>query len=107
MNREPIFFAWTRSFWLGWFPAILTVFDMLVHAFADPATATPVAWAVTAVLSAVVTCWNALPFPDWPMPTVPGTLRAMQMIAPLYALIVAQQRSHAARPYTIDPRARK
>jgi hypothetical protein len=93
MNREPIFFAWTRSFWLGVMPALLTVLDVLVvfltAALGDPALHGPVATALS-----------------WVLPVNPTQLQSiMQTLAPIYALIVAQQRSGAARPYTIDPRA--
>ena len=96
MDKEPIFFAWTRSFWLGIFPAILTALDIAFQIFGDPATSAPVA----AALAWVVGLVGGTVTPD-------AIARVMQAMAPLYALIVAQQRSHAARPYTIDPRALK
>ena len=96
MDKEPIFFAWTRSFWLGIFPALLTALDIAFQIFGDPATSAPVA----AALAWVVGLVGGTVTPD-------AIARVMQAMAPLYALIVAQQRSHAARPYTIDPRALK
>ena len=96
MDKEPIFFAWTRSFWLGIFPALLTALDIAFQIFGDPSTAAPVA----AALAWVVRLAGGTVTPD-------AIARVMQAMAPLYALIVAQQRSHAARPYTIDPRALK
>ncbi len=96
MDNDPIFFAWTRSFWLGIFPALLTAMDIAFQIFGDPATSAPVAAAL-----AWVTGWFGVTVqPE-------AIARVMQAMAPLYALIVAQQRSHAARPYTIDPRALK
>lgn len=100
-NREPIFFAWTRSFWLGLFPAILTGIDMLIMVFNNADLAGPVAATIAAALTAV----SGLPYLDW-LATTPAQINAFMLaIAPIYALIVGQQRMHAARPYTIDPRA--
>jgi hypothetical protein len=109
MDREPIFFAWTRSFWLGWAPALLTLVDVLVQLLSDPNAETPVAAAVAALLGLGVALWNALPLlPDigW-QPTAAHVLQGMKAFAPVYAIIVAQQRGGAARPYTADPRARR
>lgn len=94
MRPDPIFFAVTRSFWLGVMPAILTVLDVVVifatSALGDPALHGPVATMLS-----------------WFMPVDPAKVQSvMQTLAPIYALIVAQQRAGAARPYTIDPRAR-
>jgi len=94
MNAEPIFFAWTRSFWLGVMPALLTVLDVVVifatSALGDPSLHGPVATMLS-----------------WVIPVDTAQVQSvMQTLAPVYALIVAQQRAGAARPYTTDPRAR-
>lgn len=96
MDKEPIFFAWTRSFWLGIFPAILTALDIAFQIFGDPATSAPVAAALGWVMGLV----GLEVQPD-------AIARVMQAMAPLYAMIVGYERMHAARPYTIDPRALK
>lgn len=103
MDRTPIFFAWTRSFWLGIFPAVLTGIDLLLALMADSATAGPVAM----VLSVLLSVPAALPGFGWLAATPEQVGAFMQAMAPIYALIVGQQRSGAARPYTIDPRMRE
>lgn len=100
MNRTPIFFAWTRSFWLGIFPAILTGIDLLLMMMADSATAGPVAM----VLSVLLSVPAAVPGLGWLAATPEQVAAFMQTMAPIYALIVGHQRRGAARPYTIDPR---
>lgn len=102
MDRAaPIFFAWTRSFWLGIFPALLTALDLLVVLNADASTAGPVA----AGMSAALTLLSAAPGMGW-LATTPEQITAfMQALAPIYAIVVGYQRRGAARPYTIDPRA--
>ena len=94
--RDPIFFAWTRSFWLGLFPALLTAIDVAFALFSDPAAGAPVsaliAWAVGFV------------FPSVAADQIAAT---MQALAPVYAIIIAQQRSGASRPYTADWKARR
>lgn len=100
MERNPIFFAWTRSFWLGIFPALLTAIDLLLVLMADNATAGPVA----AVLSILLTVPAAVPGLGWLAATPEQIGAFMQALAPLYAIIVGYQRRGAARPYTIDPR---
>ncbi|MCC6863623.1 MAG: hypothetical protein IT544_02275 [Rhodobacteraceae bacterium] len=94
MRPEPIFFACTRSFWLGVVPALLTAVDLVVMvmtgALGDPTLYGPVAEMLS-----------------WVLPVDPVRVqRVMQTLAPVYALIVAQQRAGAARPYTINPRQR-
>ncbi len=101
MDPRPIFFAWTRSFWLGIFPAILTAVDVAFHIFGDAATAGPVAAALAAALALLA----LIPGLSWLAVTPEQIMATMQAAAPLYALIVGHQRMHAARPYTIDPRA--
>lgn len=102
MNPPPIFFAWTRSFWLGWFPAILTFIDVLMSLFGDPALSAPVAGLIVAGLQVV-----AAPFPIEVSVTAKDVEATMQALSPLYALIVAHQRRGPSRPYTADPRALK
>ena len=98
MDRAPIFFAWTRSFWLGIFPALLTAIDMAFLIFGSAETAGPIAAILAAMLSMLPLVGTI---------TAEDVTATMQALAPLYALIVGQQRMHAARPYTIDPRALK
>ena len=98
-HREPIFFLWTRSFWGGIFPALLTGIDVMFGLFASADTATP----VTAALSLGINLIG-MGFVEVTREEVHNTMMAL---APIYAMIVGYQRSHAARPYTIDPRAIK
>lgn len=102
-NRDPIFFAWTRSFWLGIFPAIMTAIEVAVMAFADPSTSGPAAALISVILGGV----SLIPWFDWVAATPDQVQAFMVGISPIYAMIVGQQRAHAARPYTIDPRALK
>lgn len=102
MNPSPIFFAWTRSFWFGWLPALLTFIDVLMGLFNDPTLAAPVAGLITSSLD-LVAAWVGVE-----STVTAGQVEAtMRALSPLYALIVAQQRGGAARPYTADPRALK
>lgn len=103
MERAPIFFAWTRSFWLGIFPALLTAIDLLIVLMADASTAGPVAAALSIVLSVPA----ALPGFAWVAATPEQIGAFMQALAPIYALIVGHQRRGAARPYTLDPSMRE
>ena len=84
----PIAFWKTRSFWFGWFPAALTLVDTAMQAVDTPA-AVPVANAIAAPLALIGL--------DVTGESVAGFMKA---ISPLYALIVAQQRSGITRPYT-------
>ena len=88
---QPIFILWTRSFWLGVFPALLVALDVAAQAVSDPTVGPPVAGVIARVFGFD---------PD----QVEGTMRGL---APLFALIVAYQRSGMARPYTANPRARQ
>lgn len=102
-QRDPIFFAVTKSFLLGVLPALLTIMDALFTAFASADTAAPAA----ALIAAVLNVASALPWLGFLHTSAEAVHNAMTALAPVYALIVAQQRAHAARPYTIDPRALK
>jgi uncharacterized membrane protein YkgB len=103
MNPKPIFFAWTKSFWLGIFPALLTIIDTLFNLFTTAETAVPAA----AVIAAFLNTASGLPWLDVLQTTPEAVHKAMTALAPVYAMIVGYQRMHAARPYTIDPRAIK
>lgn len=82
---EPIFFAWTRSFWAFVATAAL-IADM----------GEPVIRSI-ATLAATVVGGDADVMTQWGVD-----------IAPLFTLLIAmQQRSGLARPYTMDPRAVK
>lgn len=87
----PIFIAKTRSFWLGIVPAVLTLIDVAFQALTAEGSE-PVANAMAMILSAVGF--------DVTGDQIAGFMRAL---APLYALIVAQQRAGVSRPYTVDP----
>jgi hypothetical protein len=104
-NREPIFFAWTKSFWLGLFPALLTLMDLGFNMFSNAETAMPAA----AVIAAFIGVFSGLLSWLWTIPAVTAEQvhQFMTNLAPIYAMIVGYQRMHAARPYTLDPRALK
>ncbi|WP_283178641.1 hypothetical protein [Gemmobacter sp. 24YEA27] len=92
---RPIFILWTRSFWLGIFPSLLIVLDLAVNIVAavasDPALVPPVATLI-----------------GWLFGGDPVVIEGwMLRIAPLLALVIAQQRAGSARPYTANPRARQ
>lgn len=81
---KPIFFAWTRSFWL-------TVFGILVLVFGAP----PEVLNGIGAIVATVTPWT---------PEQVGN--ALTVTAPAILWVIAlQQRAGAARPYTRDPKA--
>lgn len=82
----PIFFAWTRSFWLSLAGILLLIFG------ASPEVIHGIGTALAVVL-------------PWDAATINAT---MVQLAPavLWALAL-QQRSGAARPYTLDPTALK
>jgi len=102
-QRDPIFFAVTRSFLFGILPALLTLADILFTASASAETAAPVA----ALIAAMLNTLSSIPFLGFLDTTAEAVHNTMTALAPVYALIVGQQRAHAARPYTIDPRALK
>lgn len=89
----PIFILNTKSFWLGIAPAVLTLLDIMVAWGAGDPSAAPVATALAAVLG-----WAT----GW---TADDIHRVMVVIAPIYTLIVAQQRSGITRPYAATPSA--
>lgn len=101
-NREPIFFAWTKSFWLGLFPALLTIVDVGFTMFSNTETSMPIATVVAAFIGVFSNLFST----GWAI-TAEMVHGFMTNLAPLYAMIVGYQRMHAARPYTIDPRALK
>jgi len=101
-NREPIFFAWTKSFWLGLFPALLTIVDVGFTMFSNTETSMPIATVVAAFIGVFSNLFSM----GWAI-TAEMVHGFMTNLAPLYAMIVGYQRMHAARPYTIDPRALK
>lgn len=81
---KPIFFAWTRSFWL-------TAIGVAVLIFGAPVEVLNGIGAAIAIFT--------------PYDTVTIT-EALNTIAPAVLWLAAiQQRSGAARPYTLDPRA--
>lgn len=85
----PIFFARTRSFWLGILPALLVGVDVISGLASDPDTALPVARLLAALTGQEVAAAEAL----------------LLRLSPLFALVVAMQRGGAARPYSLRPSA--
>jgi hypothetical protein len=83
---RPIFFAWTRSFWFGLLPAIALTINVVVSLASESALHGP-------LVNLLLTL-----FPSWDVVLIES---ALQIAAPLTAIIVAQQRAHAARPYTL------
>lgn len=86
----PIWILNTKSFWLGIAPALLTLLDVMFAA-ATSGDVTPVASTIATVLG-----WAF----GWTPEQVFG---GMKLLAPIYALIVAQQRSGITRPYASTP----
>lgn len=91
---RPIFIAYTRSFWFGIVPTVLTALDILFTLYADPGAQGPVSMVLYMLLGT---------FFDVQQAQIEAT---MKLLAPLYALIIAQQRSGSSRPYCLDPRAK-
>jgi hypothetical protein len=89
--KKPIFFGITRSFWLGILPLLLTAFDGLValSAFmlANEDNITPIAMGIAGIFG-------------WETESVSAFMR---FISPVFGLIIAHQRSGAARPYALMP----
>ncbi len=87
-NPVPIFFGITRSFWFGIMPALLALLDLVIAA-SDAGSVGPIAG-----LIAQATGWDA------------GSAETvLRGAGSLGALIVAQQRAGAARPYTVRANA--
>lgn len=86
---KPISFYLTRSFWFGIVPALLVALDTVVHILADPEMGGPVAWAISQILGLI---WDDI--------DAASIEAALLRLAPVFALIVAQQRGGSARPYT-------
>jgi hypothetical protein len=63
----------------------------------DSETAAPIAGVIAVLISTAM-------YPVGVSITQDEVHATMTALAPFYALIVGHQRSHAARPYTIDPR---
>jgi hypothetical protein len=81
----PIFFAATRSFWLGIVPILMILLDVAVTLAADATSGPPVAGVIARALGFDAAAVEA----------------AMLKLAPLFALVIAQQRAGKARPYTL------
>lgn len=86
----PILITKTRSFWFGIVPAGLTLVDVIARAASD-GTAEPIAGAIAAFLGPLFGI------------TAESIHSFMLAVAPLCALIIAQQRAGLARPYTTSP----
>lgn len=82
----PIFFAWTRSFWMSVAGIALVVFG------APPDVMRGLAWGLATVLP-----WSEADITRGLVTAAPAVLWALAL----------HQRSGAARPYTVDPRALK
>lgn len=93
MSKAPIFIGWTRSFWFGILPSLLIILDVAVSAISylasNPDQVPPIASLLGWMLGA-----DPVVIEGW-----------MLRLAPVLALVIAQQRSGSARPYTLDPRA--
>ncbi|MBM3604289.1 MAG: hypothetical protein FJX25_05905 [Alphaproteobacteria bacterium] len=91
----PIFFAKTRSFWLGIVPAALTGLDLAFSTLTGE-NAIPVANAIASAVDLLGIDW-----------TGEQIAAVMQTLLPLYLLIFAQQRGTFSgatpRPYTTSP----
>ena len=98
-SRVPIFFAVTKSFLLGLLPAMLTLVDVLFNLASSTETATPIA----AVIAAFMSVLSGFPGLDFLAVTREQVHDTMTSLAPIYAMIVGYNRSHAARPYMINP----
>ena len=85
----PIFIGYTRSFWFGILPILLTLLDLSVVIFSDATMAPPVALVISH-------------FTGWEIGEVETTFRTM---APMFGLVIAHQRRGQTRPYTANPRA--
>lgn len=97
--KEPIFILWARSFWLGILPTLLIVLDVVTNLLADPVQGPPIAGVLSAVFSSVLGVFGFTSHVD---PVVVES--TMLKLSPLFALVIAHQRSGAARPYSLNPR---
>jgi hypothetical protein len=84
MKKDPIFFAWTRSFWSAVMTALL-----VIQSTGEP------------LVRALVTI--AAPLTGWDIDH--ATAMGLSLLPILTLIFTLQQRSGAARPYTLDPRA--
>ena len=83
----PIFIAKTRSFWLGIVPLILTLLDSVFASIGEGGDGGPVANLIAAAVGAD-----------------PENVRGwLLLIAPVWGLVIAQQRAGLSRPYTMNP----
>ncbi|MFT4015035.1 MAG: hypothetical protein QM682_16930 [Paracoccus sp. (in: a-proteobacteria)] len=83
----PIFIGKTRSFWLGILPLLLTLANSVLASVSAGGDGGPVAALIARLFG-------------WEPEIVKGWLL---LIAPVWGLIIAQQRAGLTRPYTIDP----
>lgn len=89
----PVWILNTKSFWFGIAPAALTMVDIMFAAAGGDAASTPVASSLAVILG-----WAF----GWTAEEIFGVMR---IVAPIYTLIVAQQRSGITRPYAATPTA--
>ena len=83
----PIFIGKTRSFWLGILPLVLTLANSILASISAGGDGGPVAALIARLFG-------------WEPEIVKGWLL---LIAPVWGLIIAQQRAGLTRPYTLDP----
>lgn len=88
----PVFILKTRSFWLGIFPALLTIFEALMAESTSSGTAGPIAESLAFLFSGIGLSWTAAAIHGF-----------MVKFGAVYTLIVAQQRSGITRPYAATP----
>lgn len=90
MTQQPIFFAVTRSFWLtvGGIALVLEQGEPVVRALAT---------LIVSLGGLAGQVWDVGTMTAWCMDVAPAVLWVAAM----------QQRAHAARPYTVNPRAVK
>lgn len=93
-EKEPVFFGYTKSFWGGIFPTILTVIDILLP-FLTADTVGPISEFIVWIISFTGIMLS---------PFFVGTV--LLMMLPVYTIWVTYQRSGASRPYSLDPKAK-
>lgn len=99
--KEPIFILWARSFWLGILPLFVVMTDIVMSMFSmlmDTNVNVPMALAIATVVNFAGSLFGHGQVVD-PALVEEGMLK----LAPLFGLIVAHQRSGAARPYSLNP----